>query len=130
MHNEKTSYSDYHRKYSNSTDSHCNDIKFVNSRDDEISQKDNNTNGNGITSNHPDDNDDDSNSIASGNMSNSVPPLSYPSLYAEIMASHNLHDDEHVKLMTSQNWLTESLQCEINNHSPTNDDIIFDKATQ
>ena len=60
----------------------------------------------------------------------SFTPIFPPVFHAEIMASHNLHDDEHVKLTTSQNWLTESLKCEINNYSPINDDIIIDKATR
>ena len=73
----------------------------MHSRDEEISQKDINSNRSDIFNKYPDENNDDSDSIVSVNISNSVPPLSYLSFYAKIMAGPNLHDDEHVKLKTS-----------------------------
>ena len=92
-----------------STDDKCEVVRVMpmHSRDEGTVQKDINSNSSHILNEHPDDNDDDSNSIVSGNISNSVPHLSYPTFYAVIMARPNLHDKEHVKLMMSQNWLTE-----------------------
>lgn len=94
-----------------STDNESDVVRVIpmHSRDKGIVKKYTNSNHSDILIEHPDDNDDDSNSIVSGNISNSVPPLSYLSFYAVIMASTNLHDKEHVKLMISQDWLTESL---------------------
>ena len=49
--------------------------------------------------------------------------LSYPSFYDEIM-SQTLYTDEHVALMRSKDWVTDSLEAEILMHSPKPSDVI------
>ena len=49
--------------------------------------------------------------------------LSYPSFYDEIM-SKGLYTDEHVALMRSRDWITDSLEAEILMHSPKSSDVI------
>ena len=51
--------------------------------------------------------------------------LSYPSFYDELICVPNIYSDEHRALMRSKDWLTPSLKHEINEHSPTNDDVII-----
>ena len=51
--------------------------------------------------------------------------LSYPSFYDELICVPNIYSDEHEALMLSKDWLTQSLKREINENSPTNDDVII-----
>ena len=51
--------------------------------------------------------------------------LSYPSFYDELICVSNINSDEHEALMRSKDWLTQSLKREINENSPTNDDVII-----
>ena len=135
-----------------STDNECEVIRVIpmHSTGEDIVQKDINNNLSEILNEHPGDNNDNSNSIVSGNISNSVSHpdenvadsnsivicnvltsdqvISYPTFYSVIMARQNLHDTDHQKLMLSLDWMTESLRTEVKNHSPTHDDMIIDQA--